>query len=191
MARSTSTRNLGALVAALALISVVAVLATGAFGRSVTPDPVPSEAPATPGPSSQPSGAPTPDPTAAPSPTPAGDLTFDLDVATPHDVSVVLEDESDIVTGAKSGRGGDGMSVRWGLSIVENIDDDTIRLTWVGLPQDDIVEMVVREIDGRVVIAIDQAAPPANSDAMGHDRVVEIDFGRAVSADDVRVTVSN
>lgn len=28
----------------------------------------------------------------APSPTPAGDLTFDLDVATPHDVSVVLDD---------------------------------------------------------------------------------------------------
>lgn len=26
---------------------------------------------------------------------------------------------------------------------------------------------------------------------MGHDRVVEIDFERVVSADDVRVTVSN
>lgn len=190
MARSTSTRGVAAFIVALALISVVAVLATGAFGRSVTPEPVPSEAPA-PTPTARPSVAPTPDPTAAPSPTPAGDLTFDLDVATPHDVSVVLEDESDVVTGAKSGRGGDGMSVRWGQSIVENIDDDTIRLTWVGLPQDDIVEMVVKEIDGRVVIAIDQAAPPANSDAMGHDRVVEIDFGRAVSADDVRVTVSN
>lgn len=163
MARSSSTRSVAAfvvaLVVALALVSVVAVLATGAFGRSVTPEPVPSEAPA-PTPTAQPSVAPTPDPTAAPSPTPAGDLTFDLDVATPHDVSVVLEDESDIVTGAKSGRGGDGMSVRWGLSIVENIDDDTIRLTWVGLPQDDIVEMVVKEIDGRVVIAIDQRHRP-------------------------------
>lgn len=190
MARSTSTRSVAAFVVALALISVVAVLATGVFGRSVTPEPVPSEAP-TPTPTARPSVAPSPDPTVAPSPTPAGDRTFDLDVATPHDVSVVLDDESDIVTGAKSGRGGDGMSVRWGQSIVENIDDDTIRLTWVGLPQDDIVEMVIKEIDGHVVIAVDQAAPPANSDAMGHDRVVEIDFDRAVSADDIRVTVSN
>lgn len=191
MARSNSTRSIAAFVVALALVSVVAVLATGVFGRSVTPEPVPSEAPATPKPSAQPSVAPSPDPTAVPSPTPGGELTFDLDVATPHDVSVVLEDESDIVTVAKSGRGGDGMSVRWFESIVENIDDDTIRLTWVGLPQDDVVEIVVKDIDGRVVISVDQSAPPANSDAMGHDRVVEIDFGRAVSADDVRVTVSN
>lgn len=189
MDRSTSTRSIAAFVAALALISVVAVLATGAFGRSVTPEPVPSETPATPTP--QPSVVPSPAPTASPSPTPAADLTFDLDVATPHDVSVVLGDEADIVSGARSGRGGDGMSVRWGQSIVENIDDDSVRVTWVGLPQDDIVEMVVKAVDGRIVIAIDQAAPPANSDAMGHDRVVEIDFGRAVSADDVRVTVSD
>lgn len=190
MARSTSTRSVAAFVGALALVSVVAVLATGAFGRSVTPEPLPSEAPIV-TPTPQPSVAPTPTPTAAPSPTPAGDLTFDLDVATPHDVSVVLEDESNVVTGAKSGRGGDGMSVRWGESIVDNIDDDTIRLTWVGLPQDDIVEMVVKEVDGRIIVTIDQAAPPADSDAMGHDRVVEIDLSRAVDADDVRVTVSN
>lgn len=188
MARSTSTRSVAAFVVALALVSVVAVLATGAFGRSVTPEPTPSEAPA---PTPTPSVAPSPDPTTAPSPTPAGDLTFDLDVATPHDVSVVLEDEADVVSGAKSGRGGDGMSVRWGQSIVENIDEDTIRLTWVGLPQDDIVEMVVKEVDGRIIVTVDQAAPPANSDAMGHDRAVEIDFSRAVSADDLRVTVSN
>lgn len=190
MDRSTSSRSIAAFVGALVLISVVAVLATGAFGRSVTPEPIPSEAPA-PTPTPMPSVAPSPDPSVAPSPTPAGDITFDLDVATPHDVSVVLEDESGVVSGARSGRGGDGMSVRWGQSIVENIDADTIRLTWVGLPQDDIVEMVVKEVDGRVIVAIDQAAPPANSDAMGHDRVVEIDFGRAVAADDVRVTVSN
>jgi len=102
-----------------------------------------------------------------------------------------MQDGSDVVAGAKSGRVADGMSVRWGQSTVEYVDDDTIRLTWVGLPQDDIVEMVVKEVDGRIVVTVDQAAPPANSDATGHDRVVEIDFTRAVSADDVRVTVSN
>ncbi|MGK2850549.1 MAG: hypothetical protein ACSLFN_06535 [Candidatus Limnocylindrales bacterium] len=186
MDRSTSSRNVAAFVAALVLISIVAVLATGAFGRTVTPEPTPSEVPSDP-----PSQAPTPLPTVAPSPTPGGYLTFDLDVATPHDVSVVLDDEAGIITGAKSGRAGAGMSVRWGQSIVENIDDDTIRMTWVGLPQDDIVEMVVKEVDGRIIITVDQAAPPANSDAMGHDRVVEIDLSRAVDANDVRVTVSN
>mgnify|MGYP006952654239 CR=1 FL=1 len=50
MARSNSTRSVAAFVVALALISVVAVLAPGVFGRSETPGPVPSEAPATPSP---------------------------------------------------------------------------------------------------------------------------------------------
>lgn len=194
MNRSTSNRNAAAFVAALVLISVVAVLATGAFGRTVTPEPTPSEVPSgapSQAPSPEPTVAPSPKPTVVPSPSVDGALSFDLDVGTPHDVSVVLDDESDIVSGARSGRAGDGMSVRWGGSDVENVDDDTVRLTWVGLPQDEVVKIVVEDVDGLIVITVDQAAPPANSDAMGHDRVVEIDFGWAVSADDVRVTVSN
>jgi hypothetical protein len=42
-----------------------------------------------------------------------------------------------------------------------------------------------------LVIAIDQAAPPANSDALGHDRVIEVSFDGGVAAADVEVSVSN
>lgn len=195
MNRSASRSGVAAL-AAVALLIVLAVLASGVLGRSGGPgvsDPPPSQAPSeapvgTPVPSDEPSDEPSEAPTPAPS---DGDFGFDLDIATPHDVSVVIDDETDSVSGGKTGRAGDGMSVRWFDSIVENTDADTLRITWVGLPQDDTVRITVSEVDGGIAILIDQKAPPANSDATGHDRVVELDFDAPVSADDVTVTVSN
>ncbi len=110
---------------------------------------------------------------------------------TPHDVSVTVDDQTGSITDAGSGQAGDGMSVRWFDSIVENVDADTIRITWVGLPQDDEVAISVSQDGDTVVVDIDQAAPPANSDALGHDRVVEVTFDGPVAADDVEVNVSN
>ena len=40
---------------------------------------------------------------------------------------------------ASSGHAGDGMSVRWHDVQVENVDDSTLRITWVCLPVDDVV----------------------------------------------------
>jgi hypothetical protein len=197
MNRSTSRSSIAAL-AAIAALLVLAVVASGVFGRTAQPgpsDPPASDAPSpspvvTPAPSYIPSEVPSDEPSEAPSEAPEG-LVFDLDVATPHDVSVEIDDQTGRITGARSGRAGDGMSVRWGDSIVENVDDDTLRITWVGLPQDDTVQITVSQDGDTFVIDIDQAAPPANSDAMGHDRVIEVSFDAGVAADDVEVSVSN
>jgi hypothetical protein len=190
MDRSISRSGIAA-IASIALLLVLAVLATGVMGR--TSSPTPSDPPATDAPVPTPvatpgfSQVPTPAPT--PTPSPSDGYRFELDVVTPHDVSVELVDTTGTVLAARSGSAGDGMSVRWFDSIVEG-SGDTIAITWVGLPQDDTVQVTVSSVDGKVVVAIDQAAPPANSDALGHDRVMEIQFDGPVSADDVVVTVT-
>lgn len=197
MNRSTSRSGVAALAAIAALI-VLAVIAAGAFGRTAPPDPSappasesPSPSPiVSPVPSEAPSDEPSEEPSEAPSEAPDG-FDFDLDIATPHDVSVTIDDLTGHIVDAVSGKAGDGMSVRWFDSLVENDGDDTIRITWVGLPQDDEVSVTVSQDGDTIVVAIDQAAPPANSDATGHDRVIELTFDDAVDAGDVKVTVSN
>jgi hypothetical protein len=187
MDRSTSRRGIAAFLA-IALLLVVAVLATGVVGRSEAP--APSDPPASEAPSPKPTATPAPSEAPIPSETP-GEVGFDLDIATPHDVSVVIDDQTDRVVDARSGQAGAGMSVRWFDSIVENVGAESVRITWVGLPQDDEVRITISQDGDEVVVHIDQAAPPANSDAMGHDRVVEISFDGPVAASDVEVSVSN
>lgn len=180
MDRTTSRRTIPALVIAVGLVAVLAVMATGVFGRTV--DPTPSDPrPAYPTPA-----IPTPMPTPE-----RGDFDIDLEVPTLHDVDAVVDDETGRIVHVESGTPGDGMSVRWFDALVENTSDDTIEVTFVGLPQDDVVQVVVSEADGEIVIAIDQAAPPLNSDALGNDRVLVIEFDAPVSAKYVTVTVSN
>jgi hypothetical protein len=176
-----------ALAAALiiALATVTVAVATG-LGGPAAPVPTPSAAPS-------PTGAPTPRPTEpstpAPSAEPDGDLTVDLDVADPHDVSMHIDDRTGQVTGASSGRAGDGMSVRWGVVDVQNVDADTLRITWVGLPGDAELQALVFEERGQLRFVIAQAAPPANSDALGFDRVLILDFAESISAADVNASM--
>ena len=59
-------------------------------------------------------------------------------MAAHHDVSGVIDDDTGSVIEASSGRAGDGMSVRCNEVAVENVDASTLRVTWVGLPMDDV-----------------------------------------------------
>ena len=172
-------------------VAVIALIASGVLRPSpvtgVTPSPSApaSPAPATPKPAN-------PDPT--PVPTPADDLSdgvksVKLDIATPHNVVAEIKDFTGRVKDAKSGRAGDGMSVRWYDLKVENLDDDTLRLTWVGLPNDDPVKVVVYDnvasaTDVQPTIVVMQLMPPDNSDAIGFDRVLDLDFDDPVLAGD-------
>jgi hypothetical protein len=132
-----------------------------------------------------PSAPTTPLPSVAPSPAPDGDFRVDLDIATDHDVKVVIDDRGDVITGASSGRAGDGMSVRWGDVEIVNVDEDTLRVTWVGLPVDSVIELAVSvEGDGYRLDFV-QPAPPPDSDAIGFDRVLVLDFDGPVAADAV------
>ncbi len=187
MNRSSSLR--GALAALIALVAVLAVVAGGAFGRGSDPvkDPAPTP---------KPSASPSPSAPATPSPAPSDDLgdgrvIVDLDVATPHDVAVDIEDETGWLVGAASGRAGDGMSVRWGQLGLQNLDDDTIRVTWIGFPQDEVASLRVHALDGKVALELLSDGPPPNSDGLGYDRVLDLDFDQAISVEDILVSVSS
>ena len=172
-------------------VAVIALIASGVLRPSpvtgVTPSPSApaSPAPATPKPAN-------PDPT--PVPTQADDFSdgvksVKLDIATPHDVVAEVKDFTGRVSDAKSGRAGDGMSVRWGDLEVVNLDEDTLRVTWVGLPNDDPVKVVVYDnvasaTDVQPTIVVMQLMPPDNSDAIGFDRVLDLDFDDPVLAGD-------
>ncbi len=172
----------------LAVAAVLVIVAGGAFGRGVDPSPAPSVAPSSP-PSVSPGVPSTPQPTVVPTGDPDdGAITVDLDNLTDHDVSVVIDDETGTLDEAVSDQPGDGMSVRWFDVKVENVDSKTVRVVWVGLPRDEQVQLSISEDDGTYHLDFLQAAPPANSDAVGYDRVLVLRFDAEVSADDVEVT---
>ncbi len=172
----------------LAVVAVLVIVAGGVFGRGVDPSPAPSDAPSSP-PSVAPSAPSSPQPTVIPTDDPAdGLVTVDLVNLTDHDVSVAIDDETGILDGAVSGQPGDGMSVRWLDVKVENLDSKTLRVVWVGLPRDEQVQLSISEDHGTYRLGFVQAAPPANSDAVGYDRILVLRFDTDVSADDVKVT---
>lgn len=173
-------RALPAAALLIALVAVIAVVASGALGRAGDPSPSPSVPP-----SATPTPKPTTSPTPTPSPTPDGIFNLDLDTVDDHDVTIVVDDRTGTVVDATSGNARDGMSVRWFDMKVENVDAQTLRLTWVGLPRDETVRLFVIEEQGKVKLAFVQAAPPINSDAMGYDRVLVLKFDAPVRAADV------
>lgn len=170
---------------AAGLLLLVAIVAA-ACGTGAAPSAPASPSPSAPA-SEAPSEAPTEHPSQAPSDAPSGGA-IDLDTADESDVSVVIADPKGVLSGARSGRAGEGMSVRWGDVQVENVDEDSLRVTWVGLPVDAEVALEVAADGDGYVLAFTQPAPPENSDAMGFDRVLVLDFAAPVRAQDVQAT---
>jgi hypothetical protein len=179
-------RALPAATLLLALIAVVAVVASGALGRAGNlPQPTPSPSPSG-SPTSTPAPTPTAEPSAEPSDEPAdGVFDVDLDTVDDHDVSVVVDDATGSIVKVSSGSPVDGMSVRWSDMKIENVDATTLRLTWVGLPLDEQINLFVADVDGKLSLRFVQAAPPPYSDAMGYDRILVVTFDGPVSADHV------
>ena len=69
--------------------------------------------------------------------------------------------------------------------MVENVDEDTLRLTWAGWPQDEVITVAVAADGDGYALTFTQQMPYENTDAMGADRVLIIDVATAVSAADV------
>ena len=185
MARSTTTKTVTSFVVAVGMIVILAAFAVVAAGNaSPSPSASPSPTPVT---SPKPTTAPSPIVTPAPVPSPVDPVGegIVLDIADDHDVVVVVANASDSVTGARSGVGKDGMSVRWGDVNVENVDEDTLRLTWAGWLQDETITVAVAAEDDALFITVTQKMPYENTDAMGGDRVLEIDLAQAFDADQV------
>lgn len=188
MSRSDSSRTVPLVIGAAVLLSALALGVTGVFGRTVVP---PDR---TPDPTVQPSTPPTAPPTKAPSDAPSkppadGVFEVDLDNLTDHDVALRIVDETNALIGARTGRPGDGMSVGWSDARVENVDAETLRVVWVGLPRDETVYLGIAHVDGKVRLELLQQAPPPDSDSIGFDRIVELEFVTPVRASDVEVTI--
>lgn len=183
--RAGSPRTLSAAVAGLALVAILAAAcSTVGAGDGPGSSSSPSAPVVTPTPVVTP--APSDDP-ATPAPSQPGTVRVPLDIATDHDVAVVIDDPSDVVAGAETGTPGDGMSVRWFTAQVRNVDPSTIEVTWVGLPLDDEIALAVSGDAGAIGLHFTQKAPPVDSDAIGFDRVLVLRFAEPVSADDVTV----
>lgn len=147
-------------------------MAVVALGASRPGTPEPSASPSTP-PSAAPSNPPSVPPTTPPSPPPAkGHFEVEVDVAAGGPVTLLVEDTTGAVVDVTSGPASDGMSVRWGDVVVTNIDANTVRVTWAGLPGSEELSLTVRSRQDQVVLDFVQKLPPANSDAMGLDRVI-------------------
>jgi hypothetical protein len=180
---------------AIAIVAGIALVASGVLGRGAEPSSSPSTPPVvspSPQPSSEPSPVPSPVPSSLPSTDPgdepADDHAVDLDTLPGHDVSVVIDDQVGTLVGAASGKPGDGMSVRWFDAIVKDLDAQTIEVTWVGLPVDEELSLLISEYEGGYRLHFGQSNPPLYSDAVGFDRALVLEFDEPVSPDDVVVT---
>jgi hypothetical protein len=189
------------LIAAAALVALVAiagcslgVVAAGPSGSPGTPTPVVTpDAPLPTAVPNGPTGVPptgVPQPSTPPSPlvpsTPQPDgvdgIVIPLDVFLPDDVQLAISDREGLIQQAATGQAGDGMSVRWGQAVVRNTGPRTLEVTWTGIPRDELVTLVARSDGDRVLLRFGQEAPPANSDAMGADRVVVLTFAEPIDA---------
>jgi hypothetical protein len=165
---------------AILIASLIATSLVAACGAATGPSPSPAGTPAsTPTPTTTSSGT--------PAPTEAVDPTVVLDVANGWDLVATLTDDTGRLVSAASGHGDATMTVRWFDAQVVNVDPSTIELTWVGLPQDEEITITLSEVGGKVVIDVNQAAPPLYSDAEGLDRVLVLTFSSPVDAGDVSV----
>jgi hypothetical protein len=110
-----------------------------------------------------------------------------LDTIDDHDPRVAIDDQTGKLVAIRSGHAGDGMSVRWNTSKVDQVDPTTIQVTWVGFPGEDLVVLTIDANGGAPVLIFDQKAPYANTDALGSDRVLVLTFDGPVDASKVEV----
>jgi hypothetical protein len=174
---------------ALGALAAVTVAAAIVLSGPVSPPPAtgskPSATPVASAPNPSVPASHSPSPT--PRPTAPGEIV--LESATGHDVLLKIHDQANALVDAVSDVPGDGMSVRWHDSVVRQAGARKLAITWVALPQDEIVDLgIVREGD-KYTITIVQAGPVPYSDAMGEDRVLVLTFADDVLADDIDVAI--
>ena len=191
---SSRGQTVPSVAVALGAIAVVGVAFAVLVSRPAAPS-TPGASPsapavvATPKPSA--SATPVPSAPAEPSPShaPSVPASIDLESTSGHHVRLSIEDPFGRLVGVESGHPGDGMSVRWHDSLVEQVDSNVIRVTWVAFPDDVSPGLGVLDLDGGLSVAIVQRGPVPDSDALGEDRVVVLSFDRAVDAGAIDVKV--
>jgi len=187
----------GVTAVSIALVSIVAFVAFGGFGgranSAVVPPPAasPSAPAATPKPTGQATQAPAPTPKPVPTPEAidAGSDAMPIRVvlanATGADIYVDIVDHTGLLTGARSGTPGDGVSVADHTIDVENLDPQTLKLTWMDFPIDNALALYVDRFDGKVRLVLVQPAPTGDTDAIAFDRELVLTFSEPISASQV------
>ena len=175
----------GAAVALAAMVALPQLLGP-VPGPGATPSPTaPVVVPSGPVPTP---GTPSPTPVVTPAPT-LGIGMVPMLVASGSDVVVEIADPDGLLTGSRSEQAEDTMSIRWFEAIVEPAGPSSIRLTWIGFPRDEIVELEVsRDGSGGLLVHIVQNAPPPASDGVGEDRILVLELDEPVDPADVEVT---
>ena len=194
--RGQTVPSVAVALGAIAVVGVAFAILVSRPSAPSTPGASPS-APAvvsTPKPSAPSAPAPSaPAPSApakpSPSPAPSAPASIDLESTSGHRVRLSIEDPFGTLVGVESGHPGDGMSVRWHDSIVEQVGANSIRITWVAFPDDVSPNLGVLDLDGELSVAIVQRGPVPDSDALGEDRVVVLAFDRSVDARAIDVKV--
>jgi hypothetical protein len=138
-------------------------------------------------PSRSPVITPSPAPLLTPEPTDGGDdampIKVDLMTADGHDVYVDIVDRFSLLESAESGQPAEGMSIDPYTLEIENLDERTLKLTWVDFGIDNALELHFFQ-DGKVLVLV-QPEPDGDVDAMGFDRELILTFEEPISADDI------
>jgi hypothetical protein len=157
-----------------------------------TPGPVVTPAPLVAGPVVEPEPVATPElkPVATPEPRPVTDdgddampITVELETADGHDVHVDIVDRYGLLVSAESGHPAEGMSVEPFKLEIENLDERTLKLTWVDFGIDNALALHFFQ-EGRVLVLV-QPEPAGDVDATGHDCELILTFEESISADDI------
>jgi hypothetical protein len=126
-------------------------------------------------------------PAATQVPTDDGDdampITVDLETPDGHDVHVDIVDRYGLLKSAESGHPAEGMSVEPYTLQVENLDERTLKLTWVDFGIDNALALHFFQ-EGRVLVMV-QPEPDGDVDAIGFDRELILTFEEPISADDI------
>jgi len=191
--RAGAVLILGALVLGGSIATAAAFNGRGSASGEDPASPAPSAPVVTPAPviSPEPSDAPepieTPEPTDAPEPTDDGadvPTKIDLETADGHDVTVDLDEIAHLLDGAESGHPAEGMSVEPYTLKIENLDERTLKLTWVDFGIDNELALYLFQ-EGKVLVMV-QPEPTTEVDAIGFDRELILTFKKPVSAGDLQ-----
>ena len=168
--------------AAIAAVLAACSASVGAAPRQPPAVPAPdSPAPATPAPAPS-QGA--ENPSTDPQP-----MRVELESTSGQDVYVDIVDRAGTIERAVTGRPGEGVSVGSDTIQVENLDARTLRLSWSDFPIDNGLSLFVDPVGIGYRLLMIQPAPTGPADAMGEDRILELQFDHEISAAEVEAFI--
>jgi len=185
--RAGAVLILGALVLGGSIATAAAFNGRGSASGEDPASPAPSAPVVTPAPVISPEPSDAPEPIETPEPTDDGadvPTKIDLETADGHDVTVDLDEIAHLLDGAESGHPAEGMSVEPYTLKIENLDERTLKLTWVDFGIDNELALYLFQ-EGKVLVMV-QPEPTTEVDAIGFDRELILTFKGPISAGDLQ-----